>query len=191
MKLEREHAIPAPQTRVWEALNDPEILKRAIPGCESVERLDDGCLRARVKIKVGPVSASFAGRLSFEDVDVPNSYTINFEGQGGAAGYARGRASVHLRPEGTSATILAYRANAQIGGRLAQVGSRLIEGVAVKTSAAFFDSFSEIVGESHALSTRSTDPSVRSNRTRLLSWLAAVIRWFGARRHRQEPKSVA
>lgn len=146
MKLEREHAIPAPQTRVWEALNDPEILKRSIPGCESVERLDDGSFKARVKIKVGPVSATFAGRLSFEDVDVPNGYKINFEGQGGVAGYARGHAAVHLRPDGASATILKYEAHAQIGGRLAQIGARLIEGVATKTSAAFFDAFTTIVG---------------------------------------------
>ncbi len=146
MKLEKEHAIPAPQTRVWDALNDPEILKKAIAGCESVERLDDGSLRAKVKIKVGPVSATFAGLLSFENVDIPNGYTMNFEGQGGVAGYARGQATVKLRPDGANATILAYQANAQIGGRLAQIGARLIEGVAVKTSAAFFDSFSEIVG---------------------------------------------
>lgn len=145
MKLEREHAIPASQSRVWGALNDPEILKEAIPGCESVERLEDGSFRASVKLKVGPISAAFVGRLSFADVDAPNGYTIHFEGQGGAAGYARGQAAVQLRSEDAHSTVLTYQANTQIGGRLAQVGARLIEGVASKTSESFFDAFSTIV----------------------------------------------
>lgn len=146
MKLEREHSIPAAQAAVWTALNDIEVLKGSIPGCENVDRLEDGSLRARVKIKVGPVSATFNGLLTFSDVDAPHGYRINFEGQGGAAGFARGHAIVRLRGEGADATVLTYEANAQVGGRLAQIGSRLIEGVAARTSAAFFESFSAIVG---------------------------------------------
>lgn len=145
MKMESEHVIPASQDHVWEALNDIEVLRLAIPGCEEVERLEDGALKARVRIKVGPVSATFAGRLSFEDVDAPHGYTLHFEGQGGMAGHARGQATVRLHATGPQVTTLAYVAHAQIGGRLAQVGARLIEGVAAKTSGLFFDAFVGIV----------------------------------------------
>lgn len=145
MKMESEHVIPASRARVWEALNDIEVLRQAIPGCEGVERLEDGALKARVKIKVGPVSATFTGRLSFKDMDEPNGYTLHFEGQGGVAGHARGQATVRLHATGSDVTTLAYVAHAQIGGRLAQVGARLIEGVAAKTSGLFFDAFVGIV----------------------------------------------
>jgi carbon monoxide dehydrogenase subunit G len=145
LKLGREHSIPALPPEVWAALRDPTILKAAIPGCEHIELLEDGSFRARVKIKVGPVSATFNGRLSFADGDVIDGYRLNFDGQGGAAGFVHGHATVQLRPEGSDGTTLTYEAHAQIGGKLAQVGSRLVEGVAVKTSAAFFESFSQIL----------------------------------------------
>jgi carbon monoxide dehydrogenase subunit G len=155
LKLGREHTIPAPPSDVWTALRDPGILKSAIPGCEQIHLLEDGSFRARVKIKVGPVSATFNGRLSFADVGIVDGYRLNFDGQGGAAGFVHGYATVQLRANGNEGTTLTYEAHAQIGGRLAQVGSRLVEGVAVKTSAAFFESFSEILSSQRTPSAQS------------------------------------
>lgn len=145
MELKREHHIAAGQSTVWDALNDLEVLKASIPGCQSLERLDENSLRATIKIKVGPVAATFSGLLRTSELDPPNGYRMEFEGQGGAAGFARGHARVDLRAQGDEATLLTYEAQAQVGGRLAQIGSRLIDSVAVKTSSAFFDSFSKVV----------------------------------------------
>jgi carbon monoxide dehydrogenase subunit G len=145
VELKREQIIAADQRTVWNALNNDEILKASIPGCESVERTDANTLRAVVKIKVGPVGARFSGIVRFSDQDAPNGYKIAFEGQGGAAGFANGHARVELKPQSDTVTILSYEAHAQVGGKLAQIGARLIDSVAVKTSGEFFESFSRIV----------------------------------------------
>jgi len=139
-----EILIEAPREKVYAALNDPEILKRAIPGCEEMERVSDTELTAVAVVKIGPVKAKFKGRVTLSDIDPPNGYTITGEGQGGAAGFAKGGAKVSLIEDG-DATILSYEVRADVGGKLAQVGARLIEGTAKKLAADFFAAFREAV----------------------------------------------
>jgi carbon monoxide dehydrogenase subunit G len=141
MEMSNTRLVPAPRERVWQALNDPDTLKACIPGCETFERADDGSYRTVVAAKVGPVSARFAGRMQLLDVDAPNGYTLKFEGQGGAAGFANGEARVSLTPADGDATTLAYAVKAQVGGKLAQIGSRLIDGAAAKLAEDFFARF--------------------------------------------------
>ena len=147
MDMTGEHRIPAPRDAVWRALNDPEILKQAIPGCEEVVKLSDTEFTAKVTSKIGPVSAKFAGKVTLSDLDPPNGYKISGEGQGGAAGFAKGGAEVKLEPGASDQeTMLRYTVHAQVGGKIAQIGSRLIDGVARKTAEQFFGKFAEIVG---------------------------------------------
>lgn len=140
MEMSSTRLIAAPPGAVWAALNDPEALKACIPGCESFTRESDSQWRAVVAAKVGPVSARFTGTMELVDVMPPNSYTLRFKGRGGAAGFAQGEARVALfnAPEGTS---LRYTAVAQVGGKLAQIGSRLIDGAAAKLADDFFERF--------------------------------------------------
>lgn len=147
MDMTGEHLIPAPRDTVWRALNDPELLKRAIPGCEEVVKLSDTEFTAKVTSKIGPVSAKFSGKVTLSDLDPPNGYKISGEGQGGAAGFAKGGAEVRLEPGPTDQqTLLRYTVHAAVGGKLAQIGSRLIDGAARKTAEQFFGKFAEIVG---------------------------------------------
>ena len=140
MEMSGEQLIPVPQARVWAGLNDPEVLKASIPGCESIERVSDTEYKVVITAAVGPVKAKFNGKLLLADVNAPTSYRLAFEGSGGAAGFGKGGAQVSLAPEGTG-TRLSYLANAQVGGKLAQVGSRLIDGVAKKMADEFFQRF--------------------------------------------------
>jgi uncharacterized protein len=137
MEIAKVQIVPAPPDRVWAALNDPQVLQACIPGCEATERIADNEYRIAMKVKIGPVNAKFTGKISLADLNPPESYTLNFEGQGGMAGFAKGVARVALTAEG-EATSLAYSASAQIGGKLAQIGSRLIDGAAHKMAADFF-----------------------------------------------------
>jgi hypothetical protein len=141
MELQSSRLIPAAPAVVWQALNDPEALKACIPGCESFTRESDSTWRAAVAARVGPVSARFTGTIELADVTPPTSYTLRFQGQGGAAGFANGDAKVALSAAGGGQTTLAYSARAQVGGKLAQVGSRLIDGVAAKMADDFFERF--------------------------------------------------
>ena len=151
MELTGEYRIPAPREAVWKALNDPEILKQAIPGCEEIQKLSDTEMTAKVTAKVGPVKASFSGKVTLSDLDPPNGYKISGEGQGGVAGFARGGAEVRLKPDETGAgTILTYTATAAVGGKLAQIGSRLIEGASKQMADQFFGKFAEVVGAAAA-----------------------------------------
>ncbi len=144
MEMSGEYRIAATREQVWAALNDPEVLKQAIPGCQELERTADNEFTAKVRAKVGPVSATFAGKVSLADMNPPESYTIAGEGQGGAAGFAKGSAAIRLTEDG-AVTVLNYDAKAQVGGKLAQIGSRLIGGTAKKLADEFFGTFSEIV----------------------------------------------
>ncbi|MEX0924244.1 MAG: carbon monoxide dehydrogenase subunit G [Rhodovibrionaceae bacterium] len=148
MQMNGEYTIPAPRQKVWEALNDPEVLKACIPGCEELDKTGDHAFAAKVKAKVGPVSAKFNGEVTLSDMNPPESYTISGEGKGGAAGFAKGGAKVHLTEEGPETTRLAYDVEAKVGGKLAQVGSRLIDGTAKKMADQFFTAFVERVGGS-------------------------------------------
>jgi len=137
MEMSKVQIVPAPPGRVWAALNDPQLLQACITGCEAMERLGDNEYKVEMKVKVGPVNAKFSGKITLVDLKPPESYTLNFEGQGGMAGFAKGVATVALSPEG-EATRLAYTASAQIGGKLAQIGSRLVDGAANKMATDFF-----------------------------------------------------
>jgi carbon monoxide dehydrogenase subunit G len=142
MEIQSSRLIPAAPAVVWQALNDPEVLKECIPGCESFTRESDSTWRAVVAAKVGPVSARFTGTIELADVTPPTSYTLKFQGQGGAAGFANGDAKVELSPAAAGQTTLSYSARAQVGGKLAQIGSRLIDGAAAKIAEEFFERFS-------------------------------------------------
>ncbi len=146
MNMTGEAQIGAPRERVYQALNDPEILKRSIPGCEEIERVSDTELSAKVVAKVGPVKAKFAGRVTLSDLNPPESYTISGEGKGGTAGFAKGSATVNLQSNGAG-TVMRYEVNVQVGGKLAQLGGRLIDGTAKKLADEFFANFSEIVSD--------------------------------------------
>jgi hypothetical protein len=141
MDLTGEYVIPAPRARVWAALNDPETLKRCIPGCQEIAKLSDTEMTARVSLSVGPVRATFNGKVTLSEIDPPNGYRIAGEGQGGVAGFGKGSADVKLSPEGEAATRLAYDARAQVGGKMAQIGSRLIDATAGKITDDFFKAF--------------------------------------------------
>lgn len=144
MDISGEYPIPAPRSAVWAGLNDPDVLKSLITGCEQLVRDGDG-FAATVVAKVGPVKAKFGGRITLSDVDPPNGYTITGEGQGGGAGFAKGSAKVALVDDGHGGTILRYTASSQIGGKLAQIGSRLIEGTAKKMADDFFRAFAAVI----------------------------------------------
>lgn len=149
MDMSGEYRIPAPREQVWAALNDPEILRQAIPGCDELVKHSDTEMEAKVTAKVGPVKAKFAGNVRLENINAPVGYSIVGEGKGGAAGFAKGGADVSLAEDGDG-TILTYNARAEVGGKLAQIGSRLIQGTAKKMADEFFGKFSEIVGADQA-----------------------------------------
>jgi uncharacterized protein len=146
MDMTGEYRLAAARAKVWAALNDPEILKQSIPGCEEVLKLSDTELSAKVLAKVGPVQARFAGKVTLSDLDPPNGYKISGEGTGGAAGFAKGGATVHLADDGTG-TLLTYKVEAQVGGKLAQIGSRLIDATARKMAGDFFQRFAQVVDQ--------------------------------------------
>jgi uncharacterized protein len=144
MDMTGQYRIPAPRERVWAALNDPATLKASLPGCQSLEKVSDREFAAVVLAKVGPVQAKFNGNVTLSNLNPPESYTISGEGKGGAAGFAKGGADVALIEEG-EVTVLTYTARADVGGKLAQLGSRLIDGTAKKMADEFFDNFSRQV----------------------------------------------
>jgi uncharacterized protein len=169
MDMTGEYRIPAAREIVWKALNDPETLRNAIPGCESLEKISDTEMTAKVAVKIGPVSAKFAGKITLSDLDPPNRYRITGEGQGGAAGFAKGTARVELEDGDAGDTILRYHADASVGGKMAQIGSRLVQGAAQKTANEFFGRFSELVALSSgdpamaSVEARDTPPDLPSN----------------------------
>jgi len=146
MQMSESQRIPASKEKVWAALNDPEVLKKCIPGCQSLEMSSPTDMTATVIFKVGPVKATFGGKVKLSDLDPPNSYRISGEGSGGVAGFAKGGAAVRLESESPDVTMLHYDVDAQIGGKLAQLGQRLIDSTAKKLAGEFFACFGESVG---------------------------------------------
>jgi len=146
MEMKGEQLIPAPQQTVWNGLNDPQTLKACVPGCESITPTGDNEYQVLMVARVGPVSAKFKGKLTLSDIKPPNSYAIAFEGQGGPAGFAKGGAQVRLSTEGLT-TKLAYDVKASVGGKLAQIGSRLIDAAAKKVADDFFRNFNETMSK--------------------------------------------
>jgi carbon monoxide dehydrogenase subunit G len=145
MEMTGEYRIAAPREKVWAALNDPEILKASIPGCQELEKRSDTEMAAKVVSKIGPVKATFLGEVTLSNINPPSSYTISGEGKGGVAGFAKGGADVALTDEG-GMTVLRYTAKAQVGGKLAQLGARLIDATAKQMADQFFGAFAERVG---------------------------------------------
>jgi carbon monoxide dehydrogenase subunit G len=145
MDMTGEERIAASRAAVWAALNDPEVLRQCIPGCEALEKLSPTDMTARVKLQIGPVRATFQGKVTLSELDPPNGYRISGEGQGGVAGYAKGGAVVRLTEDGAG-TLLAYQAKADVGGKLAQLGGRLIDSTAQKLAGEFFERFATLVG---------------------------------------------
>ena len=145
--MEGEERIEAPIARVWEALNDTETLKACIPGCESLERTSDNELAAAVTLKIGPIKAKFNGAVELTNLNPPHSYTIRGEGKGGIAGFAKGGADVTLAEDGPDVTILRYATRAEVGGKIAQLGSRLIDSTSRKLAGQFFSSLNKKVSE--------------------------------------------
>ena len=143
MEMTGEQLIAASQQDTWAALNDPAVLKACVPGCESITPVNENEYQVNMTAKVGPVSAKFRGRLSLSDIKPPHSYSLAFEGQGGAAGFAKGGAQVRLTPAGEKETRLAYDVKANVGGKLAQIGSRLVDAAAKKVADEFFNNFNK------------------------------------------------
>ena len=145
MDMNGSQRIEASREAVYAGLNDVDVLRQCIPGCDSIEKTSDTEMNAKVTLRIGPVKASFSGNITLSDLDPPNGYTISGEGSGGVAGYAKGGAHVVLEADG-DATILNYTVKADIGGKIAQLGSRLIDGTAKKLAGEFFEKFSTVVG---------------------------------------------
>lgn len=173
MEMTGEQLIPLPQHAVWEALNDPEVLRQCIPGCQSVERISDTEYTMAMVAAVGPVKAKFTGRLTIVDPVPPDSYSLAFEGSGGVAGFGKGTAHVELTQESDDVTRLAYRASATVGGKLAQIGSRLIDGVARKMADGFFESFTAAIVPTPEVGAEAADADGAPRRR----WA-----WFGRRK---------
>lgn len=150
MEMSGEQLIHATQQQTWEALNDPAMLKQCVPGCEAIDPIGENQYSVLMVARVGPVSAKFKGKLTLSDVKAPDSYSIAFEGQGGPAGFAKGGAQVRLASETSGETRLAYDVKASVGGKLAQIGSRLVDAAAKKVADDFFRNFNEKVGALHA-----------------------------------------
>ncbi len=146
MDIKGEYFIPVPRPQVWAALNDVDVLKQAIPGCDSMNRLSETEIEATVTAKVGPVKATFKGQVTLSDLDPPNGYSIRGEGKGGVAGFAKGGAKVRLL-DAPGGTTLQYDVDAAVGGKLAQIGARLIDGTARKLADEFFAAFTKITTE--------------------------------------------
>ncbi|AUH34711.1 SRPBCC family protein [Paracoccus tegillarcae] len=146
MDMSGEYRISAPRQMVWEALNSEDALKACIPGCESLEKTSDTGFTATVMQKIGPVKARFSGEVELQNINAPESYTIRGEGKGGVAGFAKGGADVNLAEDGED-TLLSYTVNAQVGGKLAALGSRLIDSTSKKLAAKFFENFQTYLNE--------------------------------------------
>jgi hypothetical protein len=172
MEMTGEQLIPAAQAEVWRGLNDPEVLKACISGCESIEKLTDTEYTVVTMAAIGPVKARFRGKLLLADLAPPNSYSLSFDGQGGAAGFGKGTAKVSLASE-AAGTRLSYSVKAQVGGKLAQIGSRLIDGVAKKMADDFFSAFNQKIAG--PVPTAAEPPAEAAPSAAPLWWALAII----------------
>lgn len=149
MELTGEARIAADRQSVWEALNDPDVLKAAIPGCEELVKEGNDVFAAKVVLKIGPIKATFDGRVLLSEIDAPFGYVISGEGQGGVAGFAKGKARVRLDEEDAQVTVLRYDVEADVGGKIAQLGSRMLDSTAKRLSGEFFKTFADLVSARH------------------------------------------
>ena len=179
MEMSNSQFVPASQQKTWEALNDPETLKACITGCESIEKVADNEYQMAMAVKVGPVSAKFKGKMVLADLNPPTSYSLSFEGQGGGAGFAKGGAKVSLAPE-EAGTRLSYTVSAQVGGKLAQIGSRLIDGAAKKMADDFFTAFvtrlrGPLVDEAPSMTGVAASAPVAATAHRTWIWVVVAV----------------
>lgn len=175
MDLNAERFIPADVPATWQALNDPVVLQACIPGCEKFEAAGENRYEVTLLAKVGPVSARFKGTMQLSDLQPPTAYALTFEGQGGVAGFAKGRAAVQLKPgsqDGVAGTLMHYEVSSQVGGKLAQIGSRLIDAAARKTADDFFDRF---VAQFPSAAPVAAVPAPASWWARLAAWFARLF----------------
>lgn len=191
MKIQAEQTIPATQQAVWQALNDPQVLKRCLSGCDVFELVGDGLYRVALQATVGPIRTRFTGKLQLSDLAPPEAYSLSFEGSGGVAGFGKGSARVRLEPV-PGGTRLTYEARAEVGGRLAQVGARLIDGVTQKMANDFFTRFARELSAAQALSgngaavageaaqRRPSGESVGLDRSARVAVVAAVVSMIAA-----------
>jgi len=169
MEMTGEHMVPASADRVWQALNDPLAIKPCIAGCESIEPSGDNSFRVILAAKIGPISARFTGTMEMADIEASRACTLRFEGSGGAAGFVKGEAHVTLLPRDRNSTTLSYVANAQVGGKLVQIGSRLVDGAAHKLTDDFFARFVE------ALSVPVAPPPEPARRRPWIAYAAVIV----------------
>ena len=187
MNLRGEHTVPAPRALVWGALNDPAMLQACIPGIESLEQRSDSEFAATVAARIGPVSARFRGTVTLSERDPPNGYRIEGRGEGGAAGFARGGARVRLADADDGATLLTWEADVQVGGKLAQIGSRLVGGAARRLAGEFFGALSDRLAEAAAAPeapeadvAAGSRPGAFADRWPRACWIAAAVLAAGA-----------
>ena len=180
MELTGQERIAAPRAQVWQALNDPEILRACIPGCENIELLSPTEMKARITLRLGPIRASFSGQVTLSNLDPPNGYTISGEGSGGSAGGAKGSAKVRLVEDGDG-SLLNYRVTSQVTGKVAQLGARLIDSAAQKLAGDFFVRFNERVQKMAATTVQPASQSLapQSDRDKQRT-IGSSWRWFGA-----------
>jgi len=179
MQMNDTQRVPASREKVWAGLNNPEILRKCIPGCQSLDMTSPTEMTANVVVKVGPVKATFAGKVHLSDLDPPNSYRISGEGSGGVAGFAKGGATVKLEPDGPDATNLQYAVDAQIGGKLAQLGGRLIDSTAKKLAGEFFQNFANELGSAAPVETPPSEAAVTATAAApAKGWFDRLIAWF-------------
>jgi len=177
MELSNQQTLPVSQQQAWEALNDVSLLQASIPGCESITPTGDNQYDVVITAAVGPVKARFKGKLRLQDLQPPTSYTMHFEGQGGAAGHGKGSAQVRLAPADARATVLHYSANASVGGKLAQIGSRLVDMAAQKMVNDFFATFNAKLSERYGAAPVAAPAAPDGAWARFVAWLKRV---FGA-----------
>ena len=184
MDMTGERRIAAPRNTVWQALNDPEVLKASIPGCESLEKQSDTALKAVAVVKIGPMTGRFTGNVQLSDLDPPNGYTISGEGQGGVLGFAKGGAKVRLSDDGAG-TLLAYEVHAQVGGKMAQLGARLIDASAKQMADAFFDNFAAAVAGASGGEATAAPPTAAAPPLSMLDLIprqpfgVPIVAWIG------------
>lgn len=178
MEMTGECRIEAPRETVWQGLNDPQILKQSITGCDEIEQNEENQFTAKVTLKVGPVKAKFAGSVTLSDLDPPNSYKISGEGKGGAAGFAKGGAEVRLEADG-DATILHYTVSASVGGKLAQLGGRLVDSTARKFADEFFAKFKALMETETVPAVEPEAPTVPSTKSEEPTKGLSPMIWIG------------
>lgn len=181
MELASQQQLPVTQPQAWEALNDIDLLRQAIPGCESIAATGENTFDLLLAAAIGPVKAKFKGRLELLDVDAPTAYTMQFNGQGGAAGFGKGSARVKLSPADDGTTLLEYSVNAQVGGKIAQVGSRLVEMAAQKMAQEFFENFRTALLAKYPPAAAVPAPVAVERPGLFARFWAALRRLFGAR----------